>query len=83
MTINRKLDRKYAPAAQPGFLGKYHTAREVVQGDYSQTDPFVLLMDDLPDKKDEQPVGGPHLHAGFEMVTPPHLFVSPLTGKLN
>lgn len=69
MTINRKLARKYAPVGRPGFLGKYHIAREVVQGDYSQTDPFVLLMDDVLDKKDDQPVGGPHPHAGFETVS--------------
>ncbi len=69
MTIKRKLDRKYAPAAQPGFLGRGHIAREVVQGDYSQTDPFVILMDDMLDKKDDQPAGGPHPHAGFETVS--------------
>ena len=28
-----------------------------------------MLMDDLLDKKDEEPVGGPHPHAGFETVT--------------
>jgi quercetin 2,3-dioxygenase len=69
MAINRKLDRKYAPVGRPGFLGRGHIAREVVQGEYRQTDPFVVLMDDLLDKKDDQPAGGPHPHAGFETVS--------------
>src|SRR5678816_1555116 len=28
-----------------------------------------MLMDDMLDKKDTEPVGGPHPHAGFETVT--------------
>jgi redox-sensitive bicupin YhaK (pirin superfamily) len=28
-----------------------------------------MLMDDMLDKKDEEPVGGPHPHAGFETVS--------------
>jgi redox-sensitive bicupin YhaK (pirin superfamily) len=50
-------------------LGAGHIARAVVQGDYADTDPFVLLMDDMLDKKDNVPVGGPHPHAGFETVS--------------
>ena len=69
MSIKRKLTKSYTPSGQPGFLGAGHTARAVVQGDYADTDPFVLLMDDILDKKDNVPVGGPHPHAGFETVS--------------
>lgn len=67
--IRRKLSNVYAPHAQPGFLGKGHIARPVIEGDFSQSDPFILLMDDMLDKKDHSPVGGPHPHGGFETVT--------------
>src|ERR1700676_794119 len=69
MSIKRKLIKKYTPAANPGFLGAGHIARAVVQGDFPETDPFILLMDDLLDKKTDEPVGGPHPHAGFETVS--------------
>jgi quercetin 2,3-dioxygenase len=69
MTNNRKLIQVYTPAAQPGFLGKGHMARPVIQIDFSQSDPFIMLMDDMLDKKDDIPVGGPHPHAGFETVS--------------
>ncbi|MEJ0081985.1 MAG: pirin family protein [Puia sp.] len=38
-------------------------------GDFRDTDPFILLMDDMLDKKTNEHVGGPHPHAGFETVT--------------
>lgn len=69
MQINRRLIRAYTPQGQPGFLGAGHTARPVVAGDFGETDPFIFLMDDLLDKKDNVPVGGPHPHAGFETVS--------------
>ena len=69
MTIKRKLISVQTPQPQPGFLGAGHTARAVIQTDYTQSDPFILLMDDMLDKKDEVPVGGPHPHAGFETVS--------------
>lgn len=69
MAIERKLTRIETPLGQPGFLGAGHIARPVVTGDFSQTDPFIFLMDDLLDKKDNIPVGGPHPHAGFETVS--------------
>jgi redox-sensitive bicupin YhaK (pirin superfamily) len=69
MSIKRKLIKAYTPSGHTGFLGPDHIAREVVQGDYSETDPFILLMDDMLDKKNDEPVGGPHPHAGFETVT--------------
>ncbi len=69
MSMKRKLVRKYSPAGRPGFLGEGHIARAVVEGDFTDTDPFILLMDDMLDKKTDEPVGGPHPHAGFETVS--------------
>lgn len=69
MTIKRKLISVQTPQPQPGFLGAGHTARAVIQTDYTQSDPFIALMDDMLDKQDEVPVGGPHPHAGFETVS--------------
>jgi quercetin 2,3-dioxygenase len=69
MPVKRKLVRQYRPAAHPGFLGAGHLARPVIQGDFKDTDPFIMLMDDMLDKKTDEPVGGPHPHAGFETVT--------------
>ncbi|OQP56823.1 pimeloyl-CoA dehydrogenase [Niastella vici] len=69
MSIKRKLVNIYTPTGQPGFLGRGHIARPVIQVDYTDSDPFIMLMDDILDKKDETPVGGPHPHAGFETVS--------------
>lgn len=69
MSIKRKLVTIQTPAGQPGFLGRGHIARPVIQVDYTDSDPFIMLMDDMLDKKDETPVGGPHPHAGFETVS--------------
>jgi redox-sensitive bicupin YhaK (pirin superfamily) len=69
MSQRRKLVRKYTPADNPGFLGSGHIARAVIQGGFMETDPFILLMDDILDKKNDDPAGGPHPHAGFETVT--------------
>ncbi len=69
MSIKRKLVKINTPPSQPGFLGPDHTARPVITGSFSESDPFILLMDDMLDKKDNQPVGGPHPHAGFETVS--------------
>ena len=69
MTISRKLINVYTPPTQPGFLGTGHSAHPVIQVDFPESDPFILLMDDRLHKQDEQPVGGPHPHAGFETVT--------------
>lgn len=69
MAIKRKLVNIQTPAGKPGFLGPGHIARPVIQIDYTDSDPFILLMDDMLDKKDETPVGGPHPHAGFETVS--------------
>ncbi len=69
MPVKRKLIRLDTPQVQPGFLGKGHTARPVISVGFSESDPFILLMDDTLDKKDNLPVGGPHPHAGFETVS--------------
>ncbi|MBC7872396.1 MAG: pirin family protein, partial [Ferruginibacter sp.] len=41
----------------------------VIQRDFLESDPFIMLMDDQLDKQNDEPVGGPHPHAGFETVT--------------
>jgi redox-sensitive bicupin YhaK (pirin superfamily) len=69
MAIKRKITNIYTPEGQPGFLGAGHMARPVIRGGFSYSDPFIFLMDDWLDKKDNQPVGGPHPHAGFETVS--------------
>lgn len=69
MSVKRKLVRQYKPAVHAGFLGAGHLARPVIQGNFMDTDPFIMLMDDMLDKKTDEPVGGPHPHAGFETVT--------------
>ena len=69
MVIKRKLIRVDTPPGHQGFLGPDHTARAVIQTGYSESDPFIMLMDDILDKQNNDPVGGPHPHAGFETVT--------------
>jgi redox-sensitive bicupin YhaK (pirin superfamily) len=69
MSIKRKLIKIHTPEGQPGFLGPGHIARPVINGSFSDSDPFIMLMDDMLDKKDNEPVGGPHPHAGFETVS--------------
>ena len=69
MRIKRKLVRVNTPIGQPGFLGPDHVARPVISGSFSESDPFIILMDDMLDKKDNTPVGGAHPHAGFETVS--------------
>ncbi|MCF0071102.1 pirin family protein [Dyadobacter sp. CY261] len=68
-SITRKIVSIKTPAAEPGFLGPDHTARAVVYKEFEHSDPFILLMDDFLDKQDDEPVGGPHPHAGFETVS--------------
>ena len=69
MSIKRKLVKVNTPEGHQGFLGPDHTARPVISGSFSDSDPFIMLMDDFLDKKDNEPVGGPHPHAGFETVS--------------
>jgi hypothetical protein len=67
--IARKIVTVHAPQAHQGFLGPDHMARAVIQNEFTSSDPFILLMDDVLDKKNDEPVGGPHPHAGFETVS--------------
>src|SRR5215218_3822392 len=69
MVIKRSLVKVNTPKGEPGFLGRGHTARPLIAGSFSESDPFIMLMDDVLDKKDNVPVGGPHPHAGFETVS--------------
>ena len=69
MMPTRKLTAIHTPHPAPGFLGRGHSARAVIETSFAESDPFILLMDDELDKKDTTPVGGPHPHAGFETVT--------------
>lgn len=69
MNTRRKLRTSYAAPVESGFLGEGHTARALIRVPYKESDPFILLMDDMLDKKDSIPVGGPHPHSGFETVS--------------
>lgn len=69
MSVKRRLLQIDTPPEQPGFLGAGHIARPVIQRSFSESDPFIMLMDDVLDKKDDEPAGGPHPHAGFETVS--------------
>ena len=46
MLIKRKLIKVNTPEKQPGFLGAGHIARPVMMNKFSETDPFILLMDE-------------------------------------
>ena len=58
------------PVPGPGFIGEGHTAIHVMQGrEFARTDPFIMLADDRVDLPPGTHAGGPHPHAGFEIVT--------------
>lgn len=67
--MKRKIVTSYIPKEEQGFLGEDHKARALIQVPFYDSDPFILLMDDILDKKDGGQVGGPHPHAGFETVS--------------
>lgn len=69
MALKRKIIESYKAPVERGFLGEGHWARSVICVPYSQSDPFIALMDDMLDKKTNSPAGGPHPHAGFETVS--------------
>jgi hypothetical protein len=69
MTHQRKLVKVQTPTVHQGFMGPDHMARAVIQVEYPESDPFILLMDDRLHKQSGEPVGGPHPHAGFETVS--------------
>jgi len=58
------------PAPGPGFIGEGHTAVHVMEGrEFARTDPFIMLADDRINLPPGTRAGGPHPHAGFEIVT--------------
>ena len=58
------------PAPAPGFVGDGHTAVHVIDGrTFAESDPFIMLADDRLDLPRGRRAGGPHPHAGFEIVT--------------
>lgn len=67
--IKRKITNSYTAEGHKGFMGPDHVARTVVQVDFQESDPFIMLMDDFLDKKNDDPVGGAHPHGGFEIVS--------------
>jgi redox-sensitive bicupin YhaK (pirin superfamily) len=58
------------PPPGPGFIGEGHTAIHVIDPrEFAHNDPFIALADDRIDLRPGQRAGGPHPHAGFEIVT--------------
>lgn len=58
------------PPPSPGFIGDGHTAIHAIDvRNFADNDPFILLADDNVDIPRGQRAGGPHPHAGFEIVT--------------
>ena len=58
------------PSAGPGFIGEGHTAIHVIDArEFAYNDPFIILADDRLDLPPGRRAGGPHPHAGFEIVT--------------
>ena len=58
------------PLPSPGFIGDGHVAVHVIDGrEFAHTDPFIMLADDRLDLPQGRKAGGPHPHAGFEIVT--------------
>jgi redox-sensitive bicupin YhaK (pirin superfamily) len=67
--MQSKIASLQTPPPQQGFLGPGHVARAVIQKSFTESDPFIMLMDDDLVVPEGNPVGGPHPHAGFETVT--------------
>jgi len=58
------------PPPGPGFIGDGHTAIHAIDArEFAQNDPFIMLADDRLDLPRGRKAGGPHPHAGFEIVT--------------
>ena len=58
------------PSPGPGFIGEGHTAIHVIDArEFAYNDPFIILADDRLDLPPGRSAGGPHPHAGFEIVT--------------
>ena len=58
------------PPPGPGFIGEGHTAVHVIDPSaFAANDPFIVLADDRINLPAGRRAGGPHPHAGFEIVT--------------
>ena len=58
------------PSLGPGFIGEGHTAIHAIDApEFAHNDPFIILADDRLDLPPGRRAGGPHPHAGFEIVT--------------
>src|SRR5262245_39642115 len=75
ISASRRHDRGLSrvitlPPPSPGFIGDGHTAIHVIDArEFALNDPFILLADDFIDLPRGRRAGGPHPHAGFEIVT--------------
>jgi len=69
MSVKRKLIKINTLHQEPFLLGGGHRSRAVMMNNFSETDPFILFMDDVFEKKNKQHVDGPHPYAGFETAT--------------
>ncbi|TDB59526.1 pirin family protein [Arundinibacter roseus] len=68
--LQRTISRITQSPWHQGFLGTGHRASAVLNGmPYSESDPFILFMDDLLNLSGGEAVGGAHPHAGFETLT--------------
>jgi redox-sensitive bicupin YhaK (pirin superfamily) len=58
------------PDPTPGFMGEGHLAVHAIDArGFANNDPFIILADDRIDLPPGHRAGGPHPHAGFEIVT--------------
>lgn len=69
MSVKRNLIKTSLPNEESFFLGAGHTSRAVMMNNFSETDPFMLLIDDVFEKKNKQQIDSPRLYAGFEAAT--------------
>ena len=69
MTIERKLSKNKHPGKPTRLFGAWSYGPTCIRWQFSESDPFIILMDDILDKRDNEPVSGPHPHAGFETVS--------------
>jgi redox-sensitive bicupin YhaK (pirin superfamily) len=57
------------PPPGPGFIGEGHGHSRDRRAEFARNDPFIMLADDRVDLPPGQRAGGPHPHAGFEILT--------------
>jgi redox-sensitive bicupin YhaK (pirin superfamily) len=58
------------PPPGRGFIGEGHMAIHVIDAqEFAHNDPFIMLADDRVDLPPGRRAGGPHPHAGFEILT--------------